>query len=73
MPDLPHLLPTDEDNLDRARDWVKGHFTEAADETYAPIDGKLRVVDAILSEGWIDAGENSSLLEPRSAMRSRKN
>jgi hypothetical protein len=65
MPDIPQtfsdLLAADEDNLDRARDWVMGHFTEVADEKYAPIDGKLRVIDAILSEGWIDPGETAKL------------
>ena len=63
MSDVPQtfsdLLPSDRDNLDRARDWVKGHFTEAADEKYAPIDGKLRVIDTILSQGWVDQGETA--------------
>jgi hypothetical protein len=61
MTDVPQtisaLLAYDRDNLERARDWVKGHFTELADEKYAPIDGKLRVLDAILASGWIESRE----------------
>jgi len=55
------LGPEDLANLDAARAWVKGHFTENQDEKYAPIEGKLRVIDAILGNGWIELSETRKL------------
>jgi hypothetical protein len=65
MTDTPQhisdLLPEDRGNLNRARDWVKGHFTDLAEDKYAPIDGKLRVLDAILSSKWVEPQETEKL------------
>jgi Domain of unknown function (DUF3806) len=36
-----------------ARAWVKGHFTNDAEAKYAPLEGKLRLVEAILANGWV--------------------
>lgn len=59
--DLKALTPEDEERLDQARAWVKGHFTEAGDEKYASLDGKLRVIDAILSQHWLTADQTAEL------------
>lgn len=59
--DFRDLTPEDEERLDQARAWVKGHFTEAPDEKYASIDGKLRVVDAILSQHWLRPDQTAEL------------
>jgi Domain of unknown function (DUF3806) len=32
---------------------VKGHFTNDAEAKYAPLEGKLRLVEAILANGWV--------------------
>ena len=37
------------------------HFTEKPEEKYAPIDGKLRVIDAILGAGWVEPHETEKL------------
>jgi hypothetical protein len=55
--DFAPLSADDQLSLDRQRDWVKGHFTHDADEKYAPIEGKLRVIDAILRSDWVEANE----------------
>lgn len=55
------LQPEDIDYLARARDWVKGHFTDNRDEKYASIDGKLRLLRAILESGWVEPHETQKL------------
>ena len=63
MPDEGHAALTETDivGLDMARDWVKGHFTEDADVKYAPVEGKLRVLDAILENRWVEPTETIKL------------
>lgn len=63
MPDASHseLERTDKTNLDEARTWVKGHFTDSADEEYSSIDGKLRVLDTILRNKWVEPTETVKL------------
>jgi len=60
-PAFEPLGPDDFANLDAARAWVKGHFTESQDEKYEPIEGKLRVIDAILGNAWIEPSETRKL------------
>jgi hypothetical protein len=55
------LQSEDEAELDRSREWVKGHFADNAEEKYAPLEGKLRVLDAILKNGWIAPTETWKL------------
>jgi hypothetical protein len=63
MPEESHLPLRDEERarLEAARSWVKGHFTEKADEKYDPEDGKLRVIDAILGNRWVTPDETWKL------------
>lgn len=63
MTDTSHsaLEPSDKANLDEARAWVKGHFTDSADEKYSSIDGKLRVLDTILRRKWVEPAETIKL------------
>ena len=63
MPSSNHAQLTAEDraDLDASRDWVKGHFTEAADEKYQPVSGKLRVIGAVLDNGWVETAETWKL------------
>ena len=51
----------DRERLAAARDWLKGHFTEDADNAYVPVDGKLRLIDTILKNGWIGSEETWKL------------
>ena len=55
------LTADDLADLDRARDWVKGHFTDAADTKYEPLDGKLRVISAVIDNKWVEASETWKL------------
>jgi hypothetical protein len=55
------LQPEDIDNLASAREWIKGHFTEHRDEKYSSVEGKLRIVSAILDNAWIDPQETAKL------------
>ena len=55
------LPDTDREWLEVARAWVKGHFTENPEKKYASVEGKLRVLDAILANGWVLAQETWKL------------
>lgn len=39
--------------LEESRAWIKGHFSDDADENYADTDAKLAVVRANLAQGWV--------------------
>ena len=58
-----HMLLSDADSdwLEGARAWVKGHFTDHAEEKYSSVSGKLRLIDAILTNGWVLADETWKL------------
>lgn len=60
-PDHIPLTNADRQWLETARAWVKGHFADDADDKYAPVEGKLRVVEAILANGWVAADETWKL------------
>jgi hypothetical protein len=48
-------------DLDAKRAWVRGHYDEAARHKYDTLDGKLRLLDAILQNKWIAADETLKL------------
>ena len=57
---LPAPIPlrTEEsDRIEAARNWIKGHFITEPDKRYATLEGKLYVIDAILSNGWVKREE----------------
>jgi hypothetical protein len=58
---LNSLGPEELNRIEAARTWVKGHFSVEPDQRYEPVDGKLRVIDAILANGWIESGETWKL------------
>lgn len=55
------LQAAERDRIEAARNWIKGHFTAEPEEKYAPVEGKLRVIEAILDNGWVDPGETWKL------------
>ncbi len=55
------LSADDVENLDRARNWVKDFFTEGAEEKYASLEDKLRLLDTIVSKKWIEPTETAKL------------
>jgi len=46
---------------EKQRAWVKGHFTENADVKYEPLGGKLRLLDGIISQNFIQPDETWKL------------
>lgn len=57
----PPLRASERERIEAAREWVKGHFGDQLDERYAPLEGKLRVVDAIVRKGWVEPSETWKL------------
>jgi hypothetical protein len=52
--EVPALLePEERAWIEEARSWVKGHFNDEADSKYGTLQGKLRVIAAILENGWV--------------------
>jgi hypothetical protein len=48
-------------NLETARRWVRDHFVPEARHKYDELSEKLRLLQAILDAGWIDATETRKL------------
>ena len=58
------VVPLTEDFIEhneKQRVWVKEHFTDNADAKYAPLEGKLRLLDTIVREKWIEPNETWKL------------
>lgn len=55
------LTQSDLEQLDRQRDWVRGHFVELSEETYGRRDEKLRLIHVILENGWVENSETWKL------------
>jgi hypothetical protein len=55
------LSDEDEENLGRARSWLKSFFTDHAEEKYATLDDKLRLLDTIIAQKWIEPDETEKL------------
>ena len=55
--------PTEEDlaRIEQQRDWVRGHFEPKSQPLYDEYDQKLRLLDAILKNGWIQPSETWKL------------
>jgi hypothetical protein len=55
--------PTADDlaGIAQQRDWVRGHFTPENTHLYEDFDQKLRLLDTILKNNWIEPGETWKL------------
>lgn len=55
--------PTREDlsRLEAQRSWVRNHYDEGSRGSYETVEGKLRLLDTILKQGWIDSTETVKL------------
>lgn len=47
--------------IEAQRSWVRDHYEAHARDGYDTLDGKLAVIDAILSNGWVQASETVKL------------
>ena len=59
--EAPLLKSEELERIESARAWVKGHFTERAEEKYGALDDRLRVIEAILANGWVERSETWKL------------
>ena len=60
--DTPIPLRAEEsERIEAARIWVKGHFNNGSDERYAPLEGKLYLIETILKNGWVERTETWKL------------
>lgn len=55
------LGKTDEENLDKARIWVRDHFEPDAQHKFQVLEEKLRLLQAILDNDWINVDETNKL------------
>lgn len=61
---MQQILPlTDDDaaGVEAKRDWVRDHFEPGSQRAYETLDGKLRLLHAILSNAWIEPTETLKL------------
>jgi len=58
---LEPLNPDDVADLEAKRTWVREHYNEDARHQYDTVEGKLRLVDAILRGKWIAPDETLKL------------
>ena len=49
------------ENIEAKREWVRDHYTPESISEYDSIDGKLHLLDVILSSGWIEVSETLKL------------
>jgi hypothetical protein len=47
--------------LEAQRSWVRDHYEPHAQTKYDTLEGKLKLLDAILSNGWVPASETVKL------------
>ena len=55
------LNSTDLSDLEAKRNWVRDHYEESARHQYETLEGKLRLLDAILQNRWIAPEETLKL------------
>lgn len=55
------LSEEDSSNLEAKRRWVRDHYEEDAEEKYRTLKGKLALLDAIISNGWVEPHETLKL------------
>jgi uncharacterized protein DUF3806 len=53
--------PEDAERIESQRRWVREHFDESARHLYEQRDEKLRLLQAIIDAGWIEASETIKL------------
>src|SRR5258706_6465121 len=55
------LSGEDAAHAEKQRAWVRGHYEPEAQHKYETIDGKFRLLQVILDEGWIESTETWKL------------
>ena len=55
------LAEEDAASIERQREWVRGHYNPEARALYDSVEGKLRLVETILKENWVQPSETWKL------------
>ena len=55
------LNQEDSSDVEAKRDWVRNHYEPQALHKYDTVEGKLAVVDSILSNGWVNPEDTLKL------------
>lgn len=55
------LSPADSSHVEKQRDWVRGHYEPHVRQQYETLEGKLRLLDAILKNKWVEPTETWKL------------
>jgi hypothetical protein len=55
------LSAEDTARVEKQRDWVRDHYTPESLHLYDTLEGKLRLLDTILKENWIEPTETWKL------------
>ena len=58
---IHQLLDSDLADLEAKRDWVRNHYEPNARHKYDTVQGKLNLLDAILSNCWVSPDETLKL------------
>jgi hypothetical protein len=61
MQQIHSLIEEDANDVEAKRDWVRNHFEPNAQHKYETLEGKLRLLDTILSNDWIKPTETLKL------------
>jgi hypothetical protein len=55
------MRPEERADLETARDWVRGHCAPGTEQAFDSWERKLQVINAILTNGWIEPHETWKL------------
>jgi hypothetical protein len=55
------LSLADTTHVEKQRDWARGHYEPHAQQQYVTLEGKLRLLDAILENKWVEPTETWKL------------
>lgn len=58
---IEELNSDDIERVESQRKWVRGHYTPETEHKYKTIEGKLNLLDTIISRNWIEANETYKL------------
>jgi hypothetical protein len=58
---VENLREEDAADVEAKREWVRGHYEPDAQHKYETLEGKLALIEAILTNGWVTANDTLKL------------